>query len=72
MYVCVYIYIYVYHNNDNNNNKARGDLPSMPSGGWPHDGTKRSRQVGAKDCTPKIDTSEIIVDVQWRFPMDFR
>ena len=24
----------------------------------------------ANYCTPEIDTSEIIVDVQWRFPMD--
>ena len=27
--------------------------------------------LGAKDCTPEIDTSEIIVDFQWHFPMDF-
>ena len=27
--------------------------------------------VGAKDCTPEINTSEIIVDCQWHFPMDF-
>ena len=27
--------------------------------------------VGAKDRTPEIDTSEIIVDVQWHVPMDF-
>ena len=26
--------------------------------------------VVAKDCTPEIDTSEIIVDCQWHFPMD--
>ena len=25
--------------------------------------------LGAKDCTPEIDTSEIIVDFQWHFPM---
>ena len=27
-------------------------------------------RLGAKDCTPEIDTSEIIVDVQWHCPMD--
>ena len=26
--------------------------------------------VGTKYCTPETDTSEIIVDVQWHFPMD--
>ena len=26
----------------------------------------------AKDCSPEIDTSEIIVDVQWYFAMDFQ
>ena len=26
----------------------------------------------AKDCTPEINTSEITVDVQWRFQMDFQ
>ena len=26
--------------------------------------------LGAKDCKPEIDTSEIIVDFQWHFPMD--
>ena len=26
--------------------------------------------IGAKDCTPEIKTSEIIVDVQWHIPMD--
>ena len=28
--------------------------------------------LGAKDCTPEINTSEIIVDFQWHFPMDFQ
>ena len=28
--------------------------------------------VGAKDCTPEIDTSEIIVDCQWHFQMEFQ
>ena len=28
--------------------------------------------LGAKDCTQEIDTSEIIVTIQWHFPMDFR
>ena len=35
---------------------------------------RRSAQVrtaGATNCTPKINTSEIIVDFQWHFPMDF-
>ena len=26
---------------------------------------------GAKDCTPEINTSEILVDVQWHFQMGF-
>ena len=26
--------------------------------------------LGAKDCTPEINTSEIIVDFQWHVPMD--
>ena len=25
----------------------------------------------AKDYTPEVDTSEITVDFQWRFPVDF-
>ena len=28
--------------------------------------------LGAKYCTPEIDTSEIIVDFQWHFPMDLQ
>ena len=28
--------------------------------------------LGAKDCTPEINTSEIIVDFRWHFPMDFQ
>ena len=28
--------------------------------------------VGAKYCTPEIDTSEIIVDSQWHFPTDLQ
>ena len=28
-------------------------------------------EIRGKDCTPEIDTSEIIVDFQWHFPMDF-
>ena len=28
--------------------------------------------LGAKDCPPEIDGSEIIVDFQWHFPMDFQ
>ena len=31
---------------------------------------RRSAKLGTKDCTPEIDTSEIIVDFQWHFPMD--
>ena len=27
--------------------------------------------LGATDCTPEIDTSEIMLDFQWHFPMDF-
>ena len=27
-------------------------------------------RLGAKDCTPEIDTSEIIGDFQWHLPMD--
>ena len=26
--------------------------------------------LGAKYCTPEIDTSEIIVEFQWHIPMD--
>ena len=27
---------------------------------------------GKNDCTPETDTSEIVVDFHWRFPMDFQ
>ena len=27
-------------------------------------------RLGARDCTPEINSSEIIVDFQWHFPMD--
>ena len=33
---------------------------------------RRKPFIGAKDCTPEIDTSEIIVDFQWHFPIDFQ
>ena len=26
----------------------------------------------AENCTPEMDTSDIIVDFQWQFPMDFQ
>ena len=29
-------------------------------------------KLGAKYCTPEIDTSEIIVDVQWHLPTYFQ
>ena len=32
----------------------------------------RHGALGTNDCTPKFDTSEIIMDVQWRLPMDFQ
>ena len=28
--------------------------------------------IGTKYCTPEINTSEVIVDFQWHFPMDFQ
>ena len=31
---------------------------------------RQPRPLGAKDCAPEINTSEIIVDFQWRFQMD--
>ena len=33
-------------------------------------GPRGCRPGGAKDCTPEIDTSEIIADCQWLSPMD--
>ena len=30
----------------------------------------RSGTLGPKYCTPQINTSEIIVDLQWHFPVD--
>ena len=32
----------------------------------------RADRLGAKDCAPEIDTSEIVVDFQWHVPMDFQ
>ena len=29
-------------------------------------------ELGAKYCTPEINTSEIIVDFEWHFPMNFQ
>ena len=37
-----------------------------------HIGASLASHLGAKDSTPEIDTSEIIVDFQWHFPMDFQ
>ena len=31
----------------------------------------KGTRIGAKDCTPEIVTSEIIVDFQWHFQMEF-
>ena len=33
---------------------------------------REEAHLGATDCTPEINTLEIIVDVQWHFPMDFQ
>ena len=33
---------------------------------------KADPSIGAKDCTPEINTSEIIVEFQRHFPMDFQ
>ena len=43
------------NNNNNNNNSNRNNVT----------------RLGAKDCTPEINTSEIIMDCQWHFPMKF-
>ena len=37
--------------------------------GWHYLSNPTSLILGAEDCTPEIDTSEIIVDCQWQFPM---
>ena len=31
-----------------------------------------TEQLGAKDCTPEISTSEVIVDFQWHVSLDFQ
>ena len=33
-------------------------------------GAAAGPDLGATYCTPEINNSEIIVDVQWHFPMD--
>ena len=40
-------------------------------GSYSIDETRRHR-LGTDYCTPDIDTSEIIVDCQWHFPMDYQ
>ena len=65
--ICVYIYIYIYILCIHVHLFTFGLLIAGPVAaapiGLPH-------TVGAKDCTPEIDTSEIIVDFQRHFPMD--
>ena len=56
MYVCIYIYICI------------GSSETKDASCW----FAAPKAIGAKDCTPEIDTSEIIGDFQWRFPMDFQ
>ena len=53
----------------------RGDLNCLASGcrslGLAGRGNcPQVAELGAKDCTPEIDTSEIIMDFPWHFPMD--
>ena len=37
---------------------------------WAEAPDRDALRIGAKDRTPEIDTSEIIVDLQWHVPMD--
>ena len=52
--------------------KARIERFELDEGFQPHHPPFRKIQIatflGAKDSTPEINTSEIIVDFQWQFP----
>ena len=65
MYTYTYIYIYIYSIVRGGTPRSTGSLPEMQTqrllvsallsvGGW---------TVGAKDCTPDVDTSEITQDL---------
>jgi hypothetical protein len=47
-------------------------LCAAPQGGASGLRRARAHTLGAKDCKPEIDTSEIIVDFQLHFTTDFQ
>ena len=74
------------NNNDDNNSNNKGDWAYQPVWCAPPSSrtprapplrlgpaaaaAARRGSLGTKDCTPEIDTSELIVDFQLHFPMD--
>ena len=73
--MCIHIYIYIYIYICNLEILYSSSLLPPPAGlglglGLGEQGGHA--YVGAKDCTPEIDTSEITLDAQWHFPMDFQ
>ena len=75
MYVCVcmYVHMYIYTHicialSSCSNIVVIGAPPAAPGAA----AAARSSSLGAKDCTPEINSSEIIVDFQWRCPMGFQ
>ena len=74
MYVYIYVYIYIYiHMYIHTFTRGMKRIWRRPRGD-----AAASAHLGAKYCTPEINTSEIIVafrrhvplDFQWHFPME--
>ena len=79
IYTYIYTHIYVYtHVTVYSVSNIWMTLPNLDLCLWrsvsasEHDGDGAAAGLGAKDCTPEIDTSESIVDFRCRFPMDFQ
>ena len=66
MYIYIYIYTYFIHSRQRN----PWEPPRKRETGGASENPERKPQIGANYCTPEINTSEIIVDFQWHFPMD--
>ena len=74
IHIYIYIYIYIYIHTYTRTHMLLMIWSADIFKGTPAvRGRPEARQgvQGQKICAPEIDTSEIIVDFQWHFPMDF-
>ena len=71
IYTCIYIYIYIYiyRERERERKRERSIDQFLLLQRQQTRPVRRRVLLGANNCTPEINTSEITVDCQWRAPM---